>query len=171
MSHDINKNINGRSLLRQPAENGLIVQSSSNGGTKMPDKDLKKLPCFLFKVETRDRDRREDTSECTVFLETFKTGDNCSLHFYGRPLRPPFDHEVRGSSDEINLLHKCKVRLDTTASNMVRPSPDPCMVRALYTRLPFKHAFTFFGYFPYNLSLPDKRIFKDWRRTGIQLPK
>ncbi|WMV12378.1 hypothetical protein MTR67_005763 [Solanum verrucosum] len=69
----------GRSLLRQPAENGLIVQGSSNGGTKMPDKDLKKLPCFLFKVEKRDRDRREDTSECTVFLERFKTGDNCRL--------------------------------------------------------------------------------------------
>lgn len=73
--------IQGRSLIRQTAGNGLVVRrSSSNGGsTKMSDADLKKLPCFLYKVEETDRDRTEDTSECAVCLERFKTGENCRL--------------------------------------------------------------------------------------------
>lgn len=71
--------IAGRSLIRQPAENGLVVRSSSNGGTRMFDEDLKKLPCFLYKVEETERDSTEDTSECAVCLERFKTGENCRL--------------------------------------------------------------------------------------------
>lgn len=71
--------IEGRSLIRQAAENGVIIQSSSSNGasTKMSDQDLKKLPCFLYKVD--EIDRTEDTSECAVCLERFKTGENCRL--------------------------------------------------------------------------------------------
>ncbi|XP_060217172.1 RING-H2 finger protein ATL74-like [Lycium barbarum] len=69
----------GRSYMRRPAETDVVVQSSSNGGTRMSNEDLKKLPCFLYKVEERDRDIQEDSLECAVCLERFKSGENCRL--------------------------------------------------------------------------------------------
>lgn len=59
----------GRSLLRQPAENGVIVRSSRNGGARMSDKDLE-TP--LFPVQgwrNRQRQNRRYLGMCCVFTK------------------------------------------------------------------------------------------------------
>ncbi|XP_059656363.1 E3 ubiquitin-protein ligase ATL4-like [Cornus florida] len=63
---------------------GIVVQSSSSRRPpSMSSDDIKRLPCFEFKMEEKGNDNNNNSSsssspvECAVCLENFKEGDQC----------------------------------------------------------------------------------------------
>nr|GMD33071.1 RING-H2 finger protein ATL39-like [Ipomoea batatas] len=68
----------GRALRNRNGMNGTIfMPRGMNRGQSMSQEDIKKLPCFEYKLEIIKEE--EDEVDCAVCLESFKVGDKCRL--------------------------------------------------------------------------------------------
>ncbi|KAK2663791.1 hypothetical protein Ddye_002365 [Dipteronia dyeriana] len=65
-------------------DNGRFVQGIRGGGVggyggnkTMSNEDLKKLPCFEYKVGEAETSRSTSPVDCVICLEIFRVGDKC----------------------------------------------------------------------------------------------
>ncbi|XP_019154306.1 PREDICTED: RING-H2 finger protein ATL64-like [Ipomoea nil] len=69
----------GRALRsRNGIMNGTIF-IPNRSQSPMSQEDIKKLPCFEYKLEIIKEEEEEEEVDCAVCLESFKVGDKCRL--------------------------------------------------------------------------------------------
>lgn len=72
----------GRALRSRNGINGTIfIPRGINRSQSMSQEDIKKLPCFEYRVQITEGGggEEEEAVDCAVCLENFKVGDKCRL--------------------------------------------------------------------------------------------